>query len=172
MTVSKRILFAYSSSFATLSENNRLVNKNNGISCSRAVTGHSPRRADILSALDAPQRLPDSDAHWTPQADRMSTRRSFGRDGGGSARIRPCNRIHPVRARKWFPFPSSWLHVLRRNDLCLLTAETPNPRTEGCGCPCCCSASSWALSCPASGTGSSTSTTPLTPRRTLMCGKG
>jgi hypothetical protein len=53
------------------------------------VTGHCPRRADILSALDATQPLSGSYEHWTPKADRMSARRSFGRDGGGRARMRP-----------------------------------------------------------------------------------
>ena len=52
------------------------------------VTGHCPRRADILSALDAAQPLSGSYEHRTSKADRMSARRSFGRDGGGSARLR------------------------------------------------------------------------------------
>src|ERR1035441_7656169 len=53
----------------------------------RDATWHCPRRADILSALDAAQPLSGSYEHWTPKADRMSARRSFGRDGGGSARM-------------------------------------------------------------------------------------
>src|ERR1017187_7856604 len=52
------------------------------------VTGHCPRRVDILSALDAAQTLSGSYEHRTSKADRMSARRSFGRDGGGSARLR------------------------------------------------------------------------------------
>src|ERR1017187_9574470 len=55
----------------------------------RGASGHCSRRADILSALDATQPLSGSYQHWTPKADRMSARRSFGRDGGGRARMRP-----------------------------------------------------------------------------------
>src|ERR1039457_452312 len=53
------------------------------------AAAHCSRRADILSALDAHQPLSGSCEHWTPKADRMSARHSFGRDGGGSARMRP-----------------------------------------------------------------------------------
>src|ERR1017187_4549741 len=53
------------------------------------ASGHCPGRGDIVSSLDATHPLLGSYEHWTPKADRMSPRRSFGRDGGGSVRMHP-----------------------------------------------------------------------------------
>src|ERR1035441_173699 len=41
-----------------------------GLTRRGGVTGHCPRRADILSALDGTQPLSGSYVHWTPKADR------------------------------------------------------------------------------------------------------
>ena|ERR1035441_4479737 len=42
-------------------------------------------------AVPAPILPTDRKRGWTPKADRMSARRSFGCDGGGIARMRPLN---------------------------------------------------------------------------------
>src|ERR1035441_9330260 len=57
----------------------------------RDATWHCPRRADILSALDAAQPLSGSYEHWTPKADRMSARR-------GSAQLRPFGDLLELRS--------------------------------------------------------------------------
>src|ERR1035437_3726166 len=77
----------------------------NGLAHCHDVSGHCPRSADILSALNAGQPRWSTYEHWTPKADNMSTLRSLGCVGEGSVRIRHGNV--PVRwqnrfeARAW-----------------------------------------------------------------------